>query len=371
MIAQNPTFLCDVFLPQYVPKIKRILKHKTIQKSAHIILQADLQKSICTHQSVSKVFHHLYRYIHALQKDVKNIITTEELPFKWRPETWNLYNISSIVTLNKDIIQIHPTLTKELSLCPFPDNFAPYYHLPMFSNGIFHINHRYQMMYHHIKIEHQSNFTMISAIVSPRTKLHGTAYYIGTYETRMIFNHKNYRTPIYQQTLLQTANDIQYVNTDILCWDENDKKMYELFHQMNQDQWKTIDISKHFFTCCFATNLMVQYQHINTKTIQQKTKQHMHIVANYDFQQTPKPVQKQITGSKHSTKPKIQTSSERHITYKTPTWQTRGHFRHYKNGKTVYIPPCVKTRQQEGTTLSMAHHGLYLPTQPIHVTFQL
>lgn len=53
-----------------------------------------------------------------------------------------------------------------------------------------------------------------------------------------------------------------------------------------------------------------------------------------------------IRAKESVTTPEDMQKQDRLIHYQTPTWQVRGHVRHYKNGKTVYVKPSVHHRKK-------------------------
>lgn len=165
-----------------------------------------------------------------------------------------------------------------------------------------------------------------------------------------------------------SKKELQWNNIDLEVWNAHLQNYINIINdgltwkQKQLDEMIMIDIERFFTFNLIANAIMAKKaknnstNHTNvqphptpTKIIQTPAKQQKRTVHNFDNMIR--------VSTDDNWKP---SASPKTIHYVAPSWNVRGHVRHYKNGKTVYIKPHTKHRQNMKSTTDA-------PKQTIHI----
>lgn len=308
-------------------------------------------------------------------------------------------------TLNTDFIDIHegiinfftnyeekmnlqnktPSLTKELATETSNmlqklngyKNFitsknAFFSFLPCFTKGCIRVTHMQHIVWNLLDInineqtytielksysaETQNNFektwwvkNKLKAIISIKTNENDTGFGLKI----------EYQLPIidlldtYQISIGINPNSIFNDTKDKIIWKTNIKKSYAQMNELSNKIQKTqydIILSE-FLTAISFTNMILQNQKrdktINNPSKNSVTNKITEKDENTAYTKNPERIVHKINLITITSTKKPKCPSKKSIAnYRLTSWLTRGHMRHYKSGKTIYIKPSVHNRKK-------------------------
>lgn len=142
--------------------------------------------------------------------------------------------------------------------------------------------------------------------------------------------------------LIYSTNDLSWTPTKKDIWQNTNQKLYSIKKHKDQ-HYAFIKNTCVFLEYTCLVNYLLSQQKVKTQTPKTGTK----IKSKYDAETDIK-VKKRTLGILNitSVRPPKRANAKIIRTYRLPSWKTRGHIRHYKSGKTVYIKECTHHRKQ-------------------------